>query len=252
MCSCDHARGDLASGDWIPAPDKAGLINKHEWVSPTNHNVYVDWTSDRNTYMLAVYDYGVKKEVADVDAYLDSEHLGIGGLPQRVYMWLGPDLLAFKDLNGVGVLDVGRARFLINNAFQSFVQLPGKFQFVFVPVRPAPRHGTFNYLAFKDKIGLINLAGLNVGSASLDMWSHIAQSNTVNGVFVSPLALNKQNSVVALILSEGHIHAVKFDSKTLNIVKDVKVDAVVPTQILEYGGIDSSLISQFKHTLDEL
>jgi hypothetical protein len=237
------------STEWNPPPQESGSLA--HWKCPTN-DCEVYWSGDNATYTVSVLSLKGSRIVKDIDSNIFSDYLGIGSLPARKFRWKG-DLLLTMDQSGLGVLDTSQARFLINNTFDTFLEVsPDRF-FVH-SFLPAPRHGEWDYSGFDDKVYVIDLGVLHTSNPSQHMVDHVYKAIDVGGVMASPfIQLNKLN-VGAFVVKDSILSFIDIHTDSVDGVKRIPIGKVGSETIdhLKDGGLDPDLATKYNSKIDVL
>lgn len=232
-----------------------GAGKRHvEWKSPSSKYVIV-WDVKAKpipSYHIAVVkDGSVTNEVQLGESAYSKEHLGIGNLPDRKFAWIGDRFWISEASDGVGILDVERARFLVNIAVATYVKGPKDDQWIFIRKRAVPRRGALDVLAYRDTLGVI---GLDPKVSKPDDPSNEFIDHTscirLDGMVLSPLVYVAKNESVAffeLIHGNAYLLMYRVSDLTLLVKEPVKVST---PRGLEYGGIDLQLISRLKKAVE--
>jgi hypothetical protein len=234
---------------WSPPLDSTGSSN---WICPTDSLLSIELgftqTSNGPIYTLQEADHGHVRDIANIDSTLMADYLGFGNLGQRAYKWVGKRLFLSVCNEGIGVLDLDRARFVYNNTCVDFVPL-ARYRFLVLATRAIPRHGSFNYQAYRDTIQLVDPAHLHLDDPSLNPTHHVAHSLKLPGLVASRfIPLSKLDRVGAFFVRDGKLQFIEIDTNSLKLVATRPVADPAPDATLGFlkdGQLDKHLPATF-------
>lgn len=189
-------------------------------------------------------------KVKSVESELRREHMGHGWFPGAKYKWLDERFLIFYHDSGVGVLDVDKARFLINNSFASLEKHPTEDKWIFVRYRGEYRHGGWDPKDLKEKLGVLELTNdvLKPENPSTSFLDHCKWTE-LSSLIVSPPIWTKDGSEIAFLQwINGKTYQCLHNGKTLKENKKMEVQVDVPKEILE----SPALVDDLKPKLESL
>jgi hypothetical protein len=241
---------------WSPPSDNPPA--QTIWTCPTKPDLFLQLTETRTsngpTYVFEEIDDGHVHTVRDIDSPLMADYLGIGTLPQRTYKWIGSRLFLSAHDHGIGILDLAQARFVFNNNCPDYVPL-SRDRFVVLAERAIPRHGVFDYAAYRDTLYLVDPAHLHLDSPSQDPARHVARRLSLSGLLASHLlkTLNPDH-LGAFLFHDSHLDFIVLDASKLKILRTLSLPGPLPpaTQsAIENGGLDDTLPGAFPDVVEK-
>lgn len=238
----------LGAGGW-DTPPTINSTNIVTWKCPSNESVTVSWSSLR--LVLTEMDGKNERDIKDVESAFISDYLGVSSMPNREFRWKG-GLLITKNQFGLGVLDTAQARFLINNAFDTFFEVSAD-RFFTHPYHPVPRKSSWEFSGFTDKIYVVDLNSLSNSNPSRSMEDHVFKTIPIPGVLVSPFIQLSNLDLAAFIVKEGGLSIISINPESC----EVTVKAFGPVQsktldIVKSGGLDRGLLTTYKSRIDAI
>jgi len=246
--------------EWMDPPDHYSL---RRWESPDKKTIFFIKRDLKKPYLNdMLLQHGNEKpvEVKNIETDLSKEHGGHGWFPAARYKWLGERFLVFDRGDNLGVLDVGQARFLINNHFESLLRHPKEDKWIFVRYRGTYRHGGWEPDDFSDTLGLIALASEVLkpekvaplsdkeGFADATFLDHCKWIK-LDGLMISPPTWTKDSAEIAFLQRiNGKTYLCLHDGKTLKENKKTEVQVDVPREILE----SPALVDDLKPKVESL
>ena len=200
--------------------------------------------------MLVQRDQEKPLKVKSTESELRREHMGHGWFPDAKYKWLNERFLIFYHESGVGVLNLDKARFLINNSFASLTRHPSEDKWVFVRYRGEYRHGGWDSKDSKDEFGLIELTNdvLKPDNPSTSFLDH-CRWVTLDGLIVSPPMWVKDGAeIVFLQWINKKTYFCFHDGKSFKETKRTEVQVKVPDKILQ----SPALLDDLKSKVEDL